>query len=114
MLALDRRRALRPVAIQSEEGGGLLAGVPEAERLLSAHAVTEDGTVASGGDAVAPIAAALPGGGVAAPVLRSLAPVTRGAYGLIAGNRSRLGRLVTPAMLRRADALIGARAAPAP
>jgi predicted DCC family thiol-disulfide oxidoreductase YuxK len=111
VLALDRRGALRPVAIQSAEGERLLAGVPVERRLISAHAVTADGRVFSAGDAAAPITAALSGGGVVvAPVLRMLGPVTRGVYRLIARNRSRLGRLVTPAMLERADAVLAARA----
>ncbi len=102
---------LRPVAIGSDEGRRLLAGMPEADRLRSAHAVTPDGRVTSAGDAAVPIAAVLPGGGLLAPVLRAGGPVTRGAYRLVAGNRGRLGRLVSPAMLRRADAVIAARAA---
>ena len=110
MLALDRRGALRPVAIQGAEGQRLLAGVPVERRLSSAHAVTADGRVFSAGDAAAPITAALPGGGVVAPVLRMAGPLTRTAYSFIAGNRSRLGRLVTPAMLERADAAISAKA----
>lgn len=92
------------MAIQSAAGERLLADVPVDRRLVSAHAVGEDGRVFSAGDAAAPIAAVLPGGSVTAPVLRALGPVTRAAYRLIAGNRSRLGRLVTPAMLERADA----------
>jgi len=40
VLAWDRRRRLRPVAIQSDEGQRLLAAVPEAERLDSAHLVS--------------------------------------------------------------------------
>ena len=112
MLALDRRAALRPVAIQSPDGERLLAGVPTALRLVSAHAVTPDGRVFSAGDAAAPIAAVLPGGAAVAPVLRALGPLTRGAYRLVAGNRSRLGRLVTPAMLERAEASISAGAHP--
>ena len=94
------------MAIQSAEGERLLAGVPAELRLVSAHAVGADGRVFSAGDAAAPIAAVLPGGGVVEQVLRLLGPLTRGAYRLVAGNRSRLGRLVTPAMLARADAAL--------
>lgn len=84
--------------------------MPAEARLRSAHVVGGDGRVASGGDAAGPIAAVLPGGRLTAPALRALAPLTRGTYALIAGNRSRLGRLVTPEMLRDADAMIAARA----
>ena len=97
------------MAIESAEGQALLAAVPQERRLASAHAVTPDGRVASAGDAAAPIAAVLPGGSVVASVLRALGPVPRVAYAAIAGNRSRLGRLVSPAMRRRADALIAER-----
>ena len=106
MLALDRRGALRPVPIQSAEGERLLADVPVDLRLVTAHAVDADGRLSSGGDAAAPIAAVLPGGSVIARVLRLAGPLTRAAYRLIARNRSRLGRLVTPAMLARADAAL--------
>lgn len=114
MLALDRRGSLRPVAIQGAEGRRLLAGVPVERRLSSAHAVTADGRVFSAGDAAAPITAALPGGAVVAPVLRMAGPLTRTAYRLVAGNRTRLGRLVTPAMRERADERIAARRGRAP
>ena len=108
MLRLDRRGALLPVSIQSGEGQRLLAAVPADRRLRSGHAVTADGRVFSGGDAAAPVAAVLPVGAALSPALRALAPVARGAYRLVAGNRSRLGRLVTPAMRARADARIAA------
>ena len=100
------------MAIQSDEGGRLLAALPTDERLRSAHAVAGDGQVASAGAAAAPIAAVLPGGALTAPVLRALGPLTRGSYALIADNRSRLGRLLSPEMLRRADAVLAARTAP--
>jgi len=106
VLALDRRRLLLPESIQGELGTLLLDGVPEAERLASAHAVTPDGDVFSGGDAAAPIAAVLPAGGALAAVLRTFGAATRAGYGAIAGNRSTLGRLLTPAMLERADVRI--------
>jgi len=106
VLAFDHRRLLQPEPIQGELGDLLLEGMPEAERLASAHAVTPDGQVFSGGDAAAPIAAVLPAGGALAAVLRTCGAATRAGYGLIAGNRSTLGRLVTPAMLDRADVRI--------
>lgn len=66
LLRLDRRRCLRPIAIQGAEGQGLLGELPEAERLESAHLVAPDGTLHSGGAAAAPLAELLPGGLVAA------------------------------------------------
>src|SRR3954471_5073600 len=51
VLGWDRRRSIRPVAIQSEEGERLLAGLPEDERVSSWHLVDGDGTVRSAGAA---------------------------------------------------------------
>ena len=48
VLAWDRRGRLRPVAIQSDEGQQLLAALPEADRLASAHVVEPDGALRSG------------------------------------------------------------------
>ena len=106
VLALDRRLALQPEPIQGELGEQLLAGIPEAERLQSAHVVTPADTVYSGGDAAAPIAAALPLLTPTAPLLRAFAGPARGAYRFIAGHRSTLGRWLTPAMRERADVRI--------
>ncbi len=72
VLAWDRRRRLRPVAIQSDEGQGLLADVPESERLDSWHLVLPSGEVRSAGAAAAPLAESAPGGptaGLPAPGL---------------------------------------------
>jgi predicted DCC family thiol-disulfide oxidoreductase YuxK len=93
LLRRDRTVRLLPLAIQSAEGARLLEGMPEAERLRSAHVVTPDGRVWSGGDAVAPIARELAGhrAGHAAWLWRL--PLRAG-YRLVAANRSRLSRLV--------------------
>ncbi|HEX6618114.1 MAG TPA: DCC1-like thiol-disulfide oxidoreductase family protein, partial [Solirubrobacteraceae bacterium] len=63
LLAWDRGERLRPVAIQSAEGQRLLADLTPERRLATAHAVDAAGRRTSGGDALAPIAAVLPGGG---------------------------------------------------
>ncbi|MBM6700626.1 DUF393 domain-containing protein, partial [Bifidobacterium pullorum subsp. saeculare] len=49
LLAWDRRRALRPVPIQSGEGQRLLAPIPEARRLDSWHLIAPDGAIHSAG-----------------------------------------------------------------
>lgn len=77
-----------------------------AERLSQAHVVDADGRVASGGDAVAAIAAVLPGARVTLPVARALAAPSRGAYRQVAGRRSALGRLVSESARERADVAI--------
>ena len=109
LLRLDRAKRLRPEAIQDETGQLLLAAVPVTERLATAHAVTADGQVHSGGDAAAVVAAVLPAGAPAARLLRAAAGPTRAAYGLVASNRRHLGRLVSARMRERADAAIERR-----
>jgi predicted DCC family thiol-disulfide oxidoreductase YuxK len=111
LLAVDRAARLRPAAIQSGEGEVLLAGIPAELRLASAHVVAPGGAVTSGADALATVAAALPGATVTAPVARAAAPLSRVAYRLVAGNRTTLGRLVSPGMRRAADERIAARRA---
>ncbi len=80
ILAWDRHRRLRPVAIQSDEGQGLLANVPESERLDSWHLVLPSGEVRSAGAAAAPLAALLPGGRPLAFLFRSFPGLTERAY----------------------------------
>ena len=109
VLAWDRHRSLRPVAIQSEQADRLLAGVPEEQRLASWHLVDGDGTVRSAGAAFPGLFRLLPGG---APLvaLTSRAPrATDRGYRWVAGNRSRWGMLVTDGAKRRADRRIGER-----
>ena len=50
--AWDTQHRLAFAAIQSARGAELLVAVPEAQRLDSMHAVTTDGRVWSGGQAV--------------------------------------------------------------
>lgn len=94
VLAWDRRRRLRPVPIQSEEGGELLADMSEAERLESWHLVLPSGEVHSAGDAAAPLADVLPGGRLLAALFRAFPGATDRAYRLVARNRGRLARLL--------------------
>lgn len=103
ILAWDRRRLLRPVPIQSEEGGELLAGMPEAERLESWHLALPSGEVRSAGDAAGPLAEVLPGGRPLAALFRAFPGATDRAYRLVARNRGRLARLL------RIDASCGLR-----
>ena len=111
LLAWDRRRRLRPVAIQSEEGLRLLAGLPPAEQLASAHAIGADGRVYSGGRAVAPVLRRLPAGGPPAALAERIPSLTERAYGAVAGRRGALGRLVPARARRWADRLVAERAA---
>jgi predicted DCC family thiol-disulfide oxidoreductase YuxK len=109
VLAWDRRRSIRPVAIQSEEADRLLAGLPAEDRLASWHLVDGDGPARSAGAAFPELFRLLPG---AAPLaaLTSRAPgVTDRAYRWVAGNRSLWGKLVTDGAKSRADRRIANR-----
>ncbi len=109
VLAWDRRRTLRPLAIQSEEADRLLDGVPEEQRLASWHLVDGDGTVRSAGAAFPSLFRELPGGAPFAALAARAPRATDRAYRWVAGNRSRWGRLVSDGAKRRADERIAAR-----
>ena len=94
VLAWDRRRRLRPLPIQSEEGERFLAGVPHDLRLESWHLVEPSGEVRSGGDAAAALASLLPAGRPLAFLFRAFPGVTDRAYRLVAANRDRIARLL--------------------
>lgn len=112
LLELDPVGSLEPVAIQSSHGSQLLASVPAAERLASAHAVTSDGRVFSGGDAAPVIAARLRRGKAAAAAAGAFPPLTRAGYRLVAGNREFAGRFVSGSSRAKADTLLAGRTAP--
>jgi predicted DCC family thiol-disulfide oxidoreductase YuxK len=94
ILAWDRRRALRPVAIQGDEGNRLLASVPESRRLDSWHLVLPSGEVKSGGAAAAPLARALPAGRPLALLFERFPRTTERAYRFVAEHRDRFARIV--------------------
>jgi predicted DCC family thiol-disulfide oxidoreductase YuxK len=109
VLRWDRRRRLRPVALQEPEADRLLAGMPEEKRMASWHLASPGGDVASAGTAIAPLLRLLPGGGpLAALADRFPRAATRG-YRWVAERRGTLGRLVTRRARRRATALIDLR-----
>ena len=93
LLAWDRSRRLRPVAIQSEEGQRLLTEVAEDLRLASAHLVTPGGTVLSGSAGAEHLARLLPVGRAPASLFARFPAQTESTYRWIARNRGRLGRL---------------------
>jgi predicted DCC family thiol-disulfide oxidoreductase YuxK len=109
VLAWDRRRSLRPVAIQSEEADRLLEGMPDEERLASWHLVAADGTTRSAGAAFPPLFRLLPGARPLAALTSRAPRATDRAYRWVAGNRSRWGKLVTAGAKRRADRRIAER-----
>ena len=94
ILAWDRAQRLRAVAIQSEEGGRLLAGVDPATRLDSWHLVRGDGARFSAGAAAAPLARVLPWGRPLAMLLDAFPRFTEATYRYVAGRRDRWARLL--------------------
>lgn len=109
VLAWDRRHRLRPVAIQSQEGKRLLAGMPQSERLAAAHAVLPDGGVRSGGTAAAPVLRRLPGGAPLARLCERQPTLTSRGYEFVARRRGTLGRAIPQRAVRWAERVIGSR-----
>lgn len=110
MLRLDRRRRLRPVALQDPEADLLLSGMPSDRRMASWHLVADDGRVYSGGEAFAPLLRLVPGGGPLARALDAVPAVADVGYRAVAGRRSLFGRLIPARSKERAQARIDAAA----
>src|SRR4029453_12146010 len=87
ILHWDRGRQVRAVAIQSEEGDGLLADMSEDERLASWHLVAPDGRRLSGGSAAGPLARLLPLGLPVAVLAEAFPRTTDHVYRSGARNR---------------------------
>jgi predicted DCC family thiol-disulfide oxidoreductase YuxK len=111
LLAWDRAGRVRPLAIQSAEGQALLGELTPEQRLATAHAVDAAGRRTSGGDALAPVAAVLPGGAPLAALGRRAPALARAGYRAMAGRRTLFGRLVSDTAKARADQRIAQRSA---
>src|SRR5690348_12083210 len=96
LLIWDRRRRLRPVEIQSDEGQELLdrAGVPAGARLELWHLALPSGAVRSAGAGAAPLAERLPGGRPLAGLFRRFPEPTERSDRWVAAHRDRLARLL--------------------
>lgn len=103
VLVKDRRRSLRPVALEDPSASGLLPGMDRATRMASWHLVGPDGLVWSGGAAVAPLLRLLPGGGPGAAVAERFPDAVEAAYRGAVRHRRRLGRLIPSRAKRWAD-----------
>jgi predicted DCC family thiol-disulfide oxidoreductase YuxK len=88
---LDARGALVFAPIQGAVGAELLRAVPPELRPASMHAVTPDGRVWSGGEAVRVVLAELPGGGILSLVAAAAPELTDRLYRYVAANREVLG-----------------------
>ena len=111
ILAWDRRRRLRPLPIQSEEGQRLLeaAEIPEESRLRSWHLVHPDGRIESAGAAFPALFRLLPAGAPIAALTRALPGLCERGYMLVANNRVPFGRPLTRGMKERATERIDER-----
>ena len=94
ILAWDRGKRVRSVAIQSDEGSRLLAPIAPDARLDSWHLLRDDGRLFSAGAAAEPLARLLPGGRPLAAVFAAFPAVTERAYGFVASHRGWLARLL--------------------
>lgn len=114
MLRLDRRRALRPLALQTEEAQRLLGAMSEEQRMSSWHLVSPAGEVESAGLAIAPLLRLLPGGRPFAAAAERMPAAMSRFYSWLAGHRTDFGPLVTDGAKDRADRLIASRVAQEP
>jgi predicted DCC family thiol-disulfide oxidoreductase YuxK len=111
LLAWDRGRRLRPIAIQSAEGERLLGDLNEEERLGSWHLVAPTGRRNSAGAAAPILLRGLPGGGPLAALLERFPKATLRCYAWLARHRGTLGRPIPAGAKRRADERIRQRQA---
>lgn len=109
VLAWDRRRRVRTVALRDPEAELLLSGVPPAERMASWHLVTSGGRHFSGGAVFAPLLRLFPGGAPLARGAEAVPRLTDRGYRWVAGHRTPLGRPLPRSWVERADARIRAR-----
>ena len=109
VLAWDRRRAVRPVALGTPEANDLLSRIPAAERPRSWHLIDGGGAVHSAGAGFGPLLRLLPGGSPLAASVERLPGATESAYRFVSGNRSIWGRFVTDGAKLRADERIAER-----
>jgi predicted DCC family thiol-disulfide oxidoreductase YuxK len=92
ILAWDRKRRLRPMALQDPQAERLLAGMPPERRMASWHLVTPDGRVRSAGAAAPMLLRMLPWGRPLAILLETFPGLTERLYQWIADHRDALGR----------------------
>ena len=109
LLKADQSLCLVPVTIQSAEGQRLLAAVPVADRLASAHCVTAEGIVFSGGAAYTVVAKLVPALRHTSGLAEAMPKVVDIGYRGVANNRRLFSRWMTPDRLAWADRVISER-----
>jgi predicted DCC family thiol-disulfide oxidoreductase YuxK len=117
LLRWDRSLRLRPVALQRARAATLLADLDAAERMDSWHLIAPSGERSSGGAALAPLFAQLPGGRLPGAVAARFPGAAGRGYRAVADHRAALSRLVPASFKRRAEELVvrreGATSTPA-
>jgi len=109
LLRLDRRRSLRPVALDSSEADALVGGMSDDERFGSWHLAVPGQDVSSGGAAVAPLVGCMTSSDrIQRGIGYLTVPLSLG-YRIVARSRGRLGRLVGDRADARSRKLIEAR-----
>ncbi|MGH9198561.1 MAG: thiol-disulfide oxidoreductase DCC family protein, partial [Acidimicrobiia bacterium] len=93
----DVESVLEPVSLRSSRAAELLSEIDERVRLSSWHLVQPDGSVLSGGSAIAPLLDYLTRRRlrfflIGAKIARSAPRTTEKLYGFVARNRHRFGR----------------------
>jgi predicted DCC family thiol-disulfide oxidoreductase YuxK len=111
VLRADRRRTLTPLALGTAEADDRLHDLRPEQRAASWHLIAPDGRRQSAGAAAPPLLTLLPGGRIPAAVLARAPALTDRSYRWIAGNRSRLSRLLPSGAKLRASRTIGERTA---
>lgn len=109
LLRWNRGGHLDPIAIQNPEGQRLLAPVPAAERLDSAHVMTVDGEILSGAEGAPALLRQLPAGRPLAALLAIAMPLTRLAYRFVTAARPAIGSILPAAWCRWATGVIAER-----
>ena len=109
LLAWDRDRRLRPLALQSPEAGELVADLTPEQRMASWHLIVPAGERFSAGAALPPLLAQLPGGRLPANATARMPALAERGYRWVADHRAGLSRLVPAAARRRAAAHVHRR-----
>jgi predicted DCC family thiol-disulfide oxidoreductase YuxK len=94
VLAWDRHRRLRPVALQDPEAQRLLPGMSEQQRMDSWHLVAGDGSRHSAGAAFEPLLRLLPGGAPLGALAGASPALTEAGYRAVADRRAGLHKLL--------------------
>jgi predicted DCC family thiol-disulfide oxidoreductase YuxK len=103
LLALDRERRLRPLALATEEADRLLADLTPEERAASWHLVSPSGMRWSAGAAAPPLLRLLPAGRLPAALLDQAPLLTERVYRWVADHRSTFSHLIPERAKRHAD-----------